>query len=227
MKRQYKKWRCTKCHHSWDAEILDKSKVSYAKCPECGLEMSSVTPEKMLNEKNKLLERELEFRAWWESVSHCEMLYEENPGDVFRWMEEGRPITIMQYAEKKDINDKKIFDGDIVLYMHTYLQVGFFNSHWVIFGMRGHEDLWKALGKGPVRIVGNIFENPEMKKLIGKKEGYLPEIIQDEKSKNFTYHYVDRNYGNDETGDGSQGKPWRSIKKAEAELSKGGLVIVL
>ena len=109
--------------------------------------------------------REFEFRAWFKNDNHSEMLYEDNRGDVFIWEREGQPITIMQYTEYKDKNGKEIYEYDIVKYKGHNLLVIFFKGHFMLWSKKykSHEDIWKAIELDEIEIIGNKFQNKEIK----------------------------------------------------------------
>lgn len=70
-----------------------------------------------------------------------------------------------QFTGLKDKNDKEIYKGDIVKFMsEENLIVEFYKAHFIICPLdrRAHEDLWKALERNDVEIVGNIYENSEL-----------------------------------------------------------------
>lgn len=80
-----------------------------------------------------------------------------------------RPKTVGQYIELKDVNDKKIFEGDIV--KHTYGEysfIGVITKDRYVFYIKGNtdnfdlEDVSNTVdGTTSLQVIGNIHDNPE------------------------------------------------------------------
>ena len=70
---------------------------------------------------------------------------------------------LMQYTGLKT-KGKEIYEDDIVEFMGERLRVGFYNAHFIIYSRGGHEDLWKALKRSDVKIVGDVHKNPKLLK---------------------------------------------------------------
>lgn len=123
------------------------------------------------------------FRAWYQADGEDgDMLYEGSfggyHGEVFKWLREGQPITIMQSTGLKDKNDNLIFEGDIV-------KATFYNPkiREVVYGkgmfMLVHSDpmccnveiahFYKD-GSNGLEIIGDIYENSELLKKGEKDE---------------------------------------------------------
>ena len=108
--------------------------------------------------------REIKFRAWFCNGIESEMMSGTN-AQIFKWIEEGQPITPLQYTGLKDKNGTELCEGDIInvsghlseIQCERYLSFYFwceplkeFCSLAYLVGYKGFE------------IVGNIHENPEL-----------------------------------------------------------------
>lgn len=122
--------------------------------------------------KPMLANRLLKFRFWGnfgelneeEDICEMEMLY----GDKFCFFESEpindlfacRNFQVMQFTGLKDIEGKDIYEGDIIL--------GYNNPHVVTFADCAFYLTYKnssvRLSRtcGALKIIGNIFENPEL-----------------------------------------------------------------
>ena len=108
---------------------------------------------------------ELKFRAWRNGA--LEMLFEENEGDVFKWLGEGQDIEIMQFTGLKDKNGKEIYEGDIVRYRlcglnpedgeTEYTEV----VEFIDGGFSCELTPLYALADWGAEVIGNIHENPD------------------------------------------------------------------
>jgi uncharacterized phage protein (TIGR01671 family) len=122
--------------------------------------------------------RELKFRAWDKSDNN--MYYNIQTGirfddgsiytfekflgyqdchDYHKWI-------VMQYTGLKDANGKEIYEGDIVEFFNgnTY-KVAFEDGCFVLDGKRfwhGNNELYSYYNT--IKIIGNIYENPELLK---------------------------------------------------------------
>ena len=81
-------------------------------------------------------------------------------GDVFNWLHERQPITIMQYTGLKDSNGTDLYEGDILNWANRNIHIGVDSYHGYRF-MWGIDELTKTMANEGV-IVGNLYENPEL-----------------------------------------------------------------
>lgn len=130
--------------------------------------------------------REIKFRAWDTSFKKMQYFNQENP-ITFPVM--NLACQLMQYTGLKDKNGKKIYEGDIVKYdKHTILQIEWLDGeacfHYKYLKSRPNvvEDIRMYRSDEEWKVIGNIYENPElltgkggqvkMTKLIKKVEGW-------------------------------------------------------
>ena len=123
------------------------------------------------------------FRAW--HITHEEMLNrnsQQHEGQVFKWLHEGQPLSIMQGTGLLDIHGVEIYENDIVKWddrsdgkywrvaiVKTKPSLSFeaFNcplienssshGHRYSYGNFAYQDTHNHL-----EIIGNIFENEEL-----------------------------------------------------------------
>lgn len=80
---------------------------------------------------------------------------------------EDERYIFLQYTGMKDINDKEIYEGDIVLYLNNGKKAQVF---WSDYSLAYHLDFDNEsydLGcftEAELEIIGNIYENPELLK---------------------------------------------------------------
>lgn len=81
------------------------------------------------------------------------------------------PETVGQYTDLTDKNDKKIFEGDIVVDKYATEKFGFvgcvqYNPNKTNFEIYNPKspDIWVNLGsrQDSVKVIGNIHDNPEL-----------------------------------------------------------------
>jgi hypothetical protein len=113
------------------------------------------------------------FRAWHPGPPSGTMLYEKYPGEVFKWLHEGQPITIMQFTGKYDRNRMALYGGDIiesVIDGERYVGVIEYNDWSSAFVVSYknleekelHPYLDTMIDKYGVTKIGDFFQNPEL-----------------------------------------------------------------
>ena len=133
--------------------------------------------------------RVIKFRAWHKGAQ--EMLINDLQSNVFRWLEEGQPVELIQYAGLKDNHDNPIYEGDIVNFTYWWFDgniaesnligtivycdalmsfqlKGIKNKEWEQF--TGYENDSEYLTpfseldfeEADFEVIGNIYENPEL-----------------------------------------------------------------
>lgn len=123
------------------------------------------------------MNREFEFRAWLTKYNKMVNIYSWNiwqeyficsEYDSEFYLEE---TPIMQYTGLKDVWEKEIYEGDILYesFAETYYKVVFENGSFRAEFEGDFEehsfDLIDVVAQG-CKIVGNIYENPELLKVI-------------------------------------------------------------
>ena len=115
--------------------------------------------------------REIKFRAWWSDPG---IMKDFSLGqDYLRGYKHGEKWclelddadSIMQYTGLKDKNGKEIYEGDIVLYKKLISVVEWMWYMW-IFKHKDMGDMAQdhvvASSHSSVKIIGNIYENPDL-----------------------------------------------------------------
>lgn len=84
-------------------------------------------------------------------------------GKVYRDRYKVDPATVCQFTGLTDKNATKIFEGDVVIADMDYGPAGFYKTTTSISWnseIGGYQ--WNYFLKSTIKIVGNIYDNPEM-----------------------------------------------------------------
>ena len=116
--------------------------------------------------------RDIKFRAWDKKMKlfHHWNSVDQFYGNIFWKMIKDEKHPIMQYTGLKDKNRKEIYEGDIVkcdvfqreqeICIDKMIVVKFSEGSFYPFG---YNSGWRS-GVENIRIIGNIYENPELLK---------------------------------------------------------------
>ena len=113
--------------------------------------------------------REFKFRAW-NGECLCERVYIEQDfkstkikagANQYSGLQSPKDLVLMQYTGLKDVNGKEIFEGDIVHLPYNYL------GNVVVKFMKGKFSITNFDLNEKIKIVGNIYETPELMKTKG------------------------------------------------------------
>lgn len=121
------------------------------------------------------MSRDIKFRAWEKNLKQIIPVYNIdfksqmiNKDAAWRLFDE---VELMQYTGLKDKNDKEICKGDILEFVAvgTKWVVGFRNSAFVISHKNSNVNILYdcAIEDGiltHMKVIGNIYENPELLK---------------------------------------------------------------
>ena len=106
------------------------------------------------------------FRAWEESAEEGLQMWswkemcEVDLGQFFN----NPKYELMQSTGLKDKNGVEIFEGDIVEYFHTPAVIQKVKGGFAIVNTGDYEFMTNL--KGHIRILGNIYENPDLVEII-------------------------------------------------------------
>lgn len=109
------------------------------------------------------MNRELKFRAFNFDYNQMLFLTLSSFYDDGEYYSDSLSIsTIMQYTGLKDKNGKEIYEGDIINYGTDTNSVKWIEDGWYVFDPRqyAYENLREMIFA--CKIVGNIYENPEL-----------------------------------------------------------------
>lgn len=105
------------------------------------------------------MKRELKFRVW-DNVSYMSKPF--TMGDaIAKVIEFTDDCVVMQYTGRRDINGQEIYEGDIVYHGESIREVIYYLTNWVL--KRGEDGILLSFSSTP-RVIGNIYENPELLK---------------------------------------------------------------
>lgn len=128
--------------------------------------------------------REIKFRAWFVNTGHeknepC-MVNDYNSKIYLEFMGlnprgNGYEVELMQFTGLQDVAGKDIYDGDILQLDSMVGIIQFVDAQFkIIFNSRGvRNDLIYFVKNEQIKIIGNIYENPELLELGQGKENYL------------------------------------------------------
>lgn len=122
--------------------------------------------------------REIKFRVWdivWGKMRYNKDLWDIPYNEIFIHTPDQRALNLMQYIGIKDEDAKDIYEGDVVERVdrtpiaHMYGKivigiVGFDNGSFVLNTDEGvySMDNNKLSNTCSYRVIGNIYENPEL-----------------------------------------------------------------
>ena len=117
------------------------------------------------------------FRIWHKGIKNkhqsvtSQMIYDEQPGDCFKWAREGQTAhPVMQGISRKDNNGKDIYEGDVLRITNDNANttiisdIKFLHSSFCVKDCYGeYYPMFSLARPGDVlEILGNIYANPEL-----------------------------------------------------------------
>lgn len=72
------------------------------------------------------------------------------------------PETVGEYIGMTDKNGKKIFEGDIIRYLHEYVAVIIFENGMLLAKCNGFVFMFTPDECPDIEVIGNIHDNPEL-----------------------------------------------------------------
>lgn len=114
---------------------------------------------------------EIKFRAWdkrenrMSEPSAIWFSYAQGPHIIELCGENRKPeeVELMQFTGDEDVIGQEVFNGDIIIYLHDSGRGYEYNIDYIRYnGYYGYEPM--CLGIGNYRVIGNIWENPDMLK---------------------------------------------------------------
>ena len=120
--------------------------------------------------------REIKFRAWdkdlkrWTNYSIDDdlLMFYDKQGECWEIDQEGKRFILCQYTGLKNFNGKEIYEGDIIRALDYWIGVAkFFDKNPAFIfeaidkNYRGSRVSMTQFDRH-VKIIGNIYENPEM-----------------------------------------------------------------
>lgn len=133
------------------------------------------------------MSRVIKFRAWFDDGKYQHMFYvgdgfgTTHPLDCCRYLQQGQPVTLMQFTGLLDANGVEIYEGDIVEQYHftdtsgkvhkVLHQVTWSEKYdgWFCLNCKSNDEndgsvqLW-VYSKTEFSVAGNIYQNPELLK---------------------------------------------------------------
>lgn len=103
--------------------------------------------------------RDITFRTWDKLLSKME--FDSGEGELLIRQKSEPHWVLMQYIGKRDVNGKKIYDRDIIVYLEKGRRKRQRTVEWQSNSSRNG---WNVYGNTSTNseVIGNIYENPEL-----------------------------------------------------------------